>query len=266
MIKTKRGTNGYKVGRLEISSDVEEIGIVPIGDSHLGSPHSNERILDEEILYIKEHPNVYVVLMGDLVECATKGSVGAGWAEQLIPLKEQIPLLVSKLSTIKDRILGSVKGNHEERAYKDVGFDPSADIMSHLGMPERYFGWELYFTIIKPHFPSYMIYAIHSATGNSTEGAASNWTEKNLFPYVDADIIMRGHAHKNGINYVQRRLVDIRTMTVHESEHALWNTGHTLERAESYAAAKGLNGIPIGTRVLWLNFTIQGRKFRDERI
>lgn len=62
-----------------------DITIIPISDVHWGSPECMEQEFISFINTVKETPNVYLVLGGDLIENGTRSSVGDSVFRQTMP-------------------------------------------------------------------------------------------------------------------------------------------------------------------------------------
>jgi len=86
--------------------------VVFIGDLHYGSPQSNVEKFKRMLDYCLQK-KVYIVLMGDFLETATKTSVAAGWAEQEHILQKQYEDVVDMLAPLAEKglLLGYVQGN-----------------------------------------------------------------------------------------------------------------------------------------------------------
>ena len=79
----------------------------------------------------------YIVLVGDLVNNGIKDSLTNVY-EEVLPPSAQVDKAVELLEPVKDRILGAVSGNHENRTTKAVDIDITHTIMCLLGHPELY--------------------------------------------------------------------------------------------------------------------------------
>ena len=239
--------NGYTCVRARIKeSNVQLIGY---GDLHAGSLTYNEKKALEIRDYIKEENCIWIG-MGDFVESATRHSVGSGVYQQKMNPNEQIKYLRNLLDPIKDKCMGIIKGNHEERIFKDDGVDIADIICYELGIP--YCIWE-FFGIIVQDSMAYGIYAIHSYTSNRTGGLALNSTEQNIEKMIgNIEIIMRGHTHKNIVHIAEYFEIDKINNTVDVKPRVNLITGHYLDRDKSYAAAQPLRGDPPGTIALEL--------------
>lgn len=86
--------------------------VIFIGDVHLGSPQFDEPRFVAMLDFCKKQ-NVYVFLMGDLLETATRHSVGAGVYEQDENADDQFDRMCNWLSPLAEKglILGAHTGN-----------------------------------------------------------------------------------------------------------------------------------------------------------
>jgi len=240
------------------------VPIVPIGDSHVGSSTFDEPAFDRVIEWTKKN-NALWIGIGDLMEIATKGSPGAGVFEQVMQPQKQIDYLIEKLKPIADTCMGLIKGNHEERAFKNTGIDPMQIIANQLGVP--YCGWE-FFGIVsldnKTVKMAYTIYAAHTNTSNKSSGLALNWMENN-FNWVNTDIRFRGHSHDMGFDCGKEVYsIDPYNMTVTNRVVYDVMTGHFMGRPNSYIASRGAKPKPVGTVACWLNMDRKDRKVCPE--
>ena len=95
----------------------DKVLLIPVGDVHFGSPTCNVEKFEATIDFIADTDCV-VILMGDLLEAASRHSVGAGWVEQTMSPQNQLDYLLGVLDPIKDKVLVNLEGNHEERIWK----------------------------------------------------------------------------------------------------------------------------------------------------
>lgn len=190
-----------KVLKRDLGFDVETINIIPLGDIHLGAEECDEEEVMRTINYVKDNPNTYVILLGDLVENATRNSVGDVFGQIATP-QNQLNHLVRILEPIRDKILVSCNGNHEQRTYKETGIDVGEELMHRLGLSRFYSrdGGYLFLSFgknkgreNKRH--TFRIYFTHGHGGGGSTGTSVNNNE-NMKNIVDADIYMSGHTHK----------------------------------------------------------------------
>lgn len=167
-----------------------ELKLIPFGDWHYGAKNCDVRKIKKTIKYIKES-NAQVILMGDLMENASRYSVGAGVYDQRITPQKQLNDVCEMLEPIKKQCLVNLCGNHEFRTMKESGFDPALLLSNKMGIP--YGGFKT-FIEIKVRKYKYIIYATHGSTG-----ARLPWTRMkavdDVARNVDADVVCYAHTH-----------------------------------------------------------------------
>ena len=120
-----------------LPSTSEYINIYPLGDVHIGSPQLNLTQFEDWIKTVASDNHGYVVIVGDLLDIATKNSKTNVWEASMSP-SEQKAYLAEVLFPIKDKILGVVPGNHEYRMMREVGVNPLYDVCCKLGIEDVY--------------------------------------------------------------------------------------------------------------------------------
>lgn len=151
----------------------------------------------EFIEMVKNTPNVYLILAGDLINNATKSSVSNCFDDIYRP-SEQKKLMAKILEPVKDRILCAIPGNHEDRSGKDVDDDPLYDIMAKLDIEDRYRKNRV---ILKLRFgnnqksnggrnPTYVFAVVHGS------GGGVNKAERYAYTFDGVDALIMGHTHK----------------------------------------------------------------------
>lgn len=105
--------------------DLKTAYIYPIGDLHVGDPLFNEKKFKEFVNSIKSRDDTYLILMGDLLDCAIKDSIGDTYSAIQNPQQAK-KYLIELLQPVKDKILGVIQGNHE-------CFDPETEILTRTG-------------------------------------------------------------------------------------------------------------------------------------
>ena len=178
----------------------EQIEIHPMADLHIGDFNCDFKSIMERIEYIKNTPNAYCILDGDLMDTAICTSVGDTYAANLQPM-EQLKQCVKIFEPIKNKILGVLPGNHENRVYKSDGLDITELMCAQLGIPEKYSPTTALLFIRfgrrtqdhgRPMF--YTAYVTHGSGGGKKEGGKVNRLA-DLASIVDADIYIHAHTH-----------------------------------------------------------------------
>jgi len=177
--------------------DGRELKLIPFGDFHLGSPTCNLIKIQETLKYIKKSKSM-VVLMGDLLESASKSSVGAGWVEQTNTPQAQLDFLYELLKPIRKQIIVLLDGNHENRIWKQSGIKVSEILAQRLGVP--YGGYSCYIGITVGK----QKYIIHAQHGSSNARVPENKIKDAIrtSEHTSADIYLYAHTH--GLNSVVR--------------------------------------------------------------
>jgi len=164
--------------------------VVFLGDCHFGSPEFDAPRFHAMIDYCVKN-KIYVFLMGDLIELATRYSVGGGVYQQSFNGQSQYEQMVEWLMPLADLklILGTHQGNHEERVYKESGINISKVIARELGVP--YLG-DACWNTFKIGSEVYAIYSLHGRTGSKFDGTALLALERLAAPF-HADLVVMGH-------------------------------------------------------------------------
>ena len=180
----------------------DQIEIHPMADLHIGDSMADFKLIMDRIEHIKNTPNAYCILGGDLMDTAIANSVGDTYGANLKPM-DQLKQCVKIFDPIKDKILCVVPGNHENRVYRFDGIDITEMMCAQLGIPERYspttallfirFGKQNHGGCCGRPF-LYTMYVTHGAGGGRKEGGKINRLA-DLAGIVDADIYLHHHTH-----------------------------------------------------------------------
>lgn len=185
-----------------------DITIVPISDVHLGSPGCMEQEFISFIKTVKDTPNIYLILGGDLIDNGTRSSVTNPFRATMPP-SQQKKEMAKILEPVRDRCLCFVPGNHERRSGKDADDDPCYDIAAKLDL-EHLYRENVAFVKIQlgkkerengtitegSKRPSYMLVVTHGAGGGILTGGAVNRGERFGYVIDGMDALIVGHTHK----------------------------------------------------------------------
>lgn len=192
-----------KVIKVTLPRNLKNIEVRIFSDLHIGDKHCNLAAIKKEIDYVKNTPNCYAVLNGDIINNATKTSVSDSYAELLTPM-EQLATYIELFEPIKDKILVLTQGNHENRTYIKEGVDLTQVVATQLGLQDRYSktGAVLFLKVGERKLPHsskrvpiiYSFYIIHGSGGGRKEGAKAIRLA-DMATIVDVDIYIHGHTH-----------------------------------------------------------------------
>ena len=231
-----------------------EVKIVNLGDIHRGNPGCNDKFLRQIIKEIAEDPDCYWLSTGDLLEVATKHSVGN--SHDAISTQREIDLLSEELLLIRNKCLGFVASNHHNRISKETGLSLDKMLASHAGLPYLGITGILNITIGQG---SYFL-CLHHGTGGGTVGNAINRAHKAAGIYKGCDLYLTGHTHKMDVHPFQQQIVDRKRNIIRTIQSYLVITGHCMLWEGSYAESMNLDPAPIGFARVTLSENINGRE------
>lgn len=236
-----------KIIKIDLPGELERIELHIFADEHLGDDQSDMKRLVERIEYVKNTPEAYCILNGDLLDNATKTSIGDTYTQTLNPM-EQLKKVVDLFDPIKDKVICVTHGNHENRTYKNEGINLSALMAAQLGLRDRYtptaaviflrFGKDGHHRKIR-----YTIYTLHGSGGGRKEGGKVNRLA-DMASIIDVDIYIHSHTHLPIIMRQAFHRVDVINSTISLVDKLFVNTAANLgyggygEAAEFKPASK----------------------------
>ncbi len=190
-----------KIIKIDLPRELPSVEIHTFADEHLGDEHSDLKRLLARIEYVKNTPNAYCILNGDIIDNATKTSIGDTYAQVFNPM-EQMEKATEIFSPIKDKILCITHGNHENRTYKNEGINLSRLMANQLGLANRYTPTSATLFIrvgngcASTHHRKvcYTIYVLHGGGGGRKEGGKVNRLAE-MASIIDTDIYIHSHTH-----------------------------------------------------------------------
>lgn len=190
-----------KVIKIDLPAELENITLHVFADEHIGDEHCDMPRLIERIEHVRTHENAYCILNGDILDNATKTSIGDTYTQEFNPMG-QLERAVELFGHIKHKILCITHGNHEARTYRKEGINLSSLIATQLGLSERYSPTSAFLfirlgTSKNNHGKSkqcYTIYTLHGSGGGRKEGAKAIRLA-DMASIIDADIYIHSHTH-----------------------------------------------------------------------
>lgn len=188
--------------KTELLTEENNIKLYVLSDTHLGDPCADIDKVREVINFIKETPNCYCILLGDLLNTAIVNGKSDIYSETL-NVKQAQELALELLIPIKDKIIAMTPGNHENRVWKAVGVDISLWLAEKLGLENKYRNNFLALDIAFGKDSNGNPYHIkvagqHGGYGGGRKlGAAMNALEDIDGIICNADIYIRAHTHSS---------------------------------------------------------------------
>lgn len=222
-----------KVIQANLPETCDRIELHPLADLHIGDASCNYSDILAELEYIKNTPNCYCVLDGDLMDTAIKSSIGDTYSAVLQPMT-QLEACVKLFAPLKDKILAVISGNHENRIYKQDGIDMTKLMCDQLGIPERYSPTTVLLYIRFGHDIKhnckirYSLYMAHGTGGGRKEGGKIQRLA-DLATIVDADVYIMAHVHQPAAFRNTFFRANPNNNSVTKVEHLFVNTAAWLE-------------------------------------
>ena len=196
-----------KIIKINLPRELESVELHTFADEHIGDEHCDMKRLVERIEYVKNTSHAYCILNGDLLDNATKTSIGDSYTQVFNPM-EQLARAVELFAPIKDKILCITHGNHENRTYKKEGINLSHLIADQLGLSDRYTSTSATLFIRVGEIPNrkescgsgnnrqicYTLYILHGSGGGRKEGAKAIRLA-DMASIIDTDIYIHSHTH-----------------------------------------------------------------------
>ena len=195
----------------------DPITIIPVFDVHLGSRECMEKEFADFVEWVRNTPNTFVVLGGDLIDNGLKNSLTNVYRAVYSP-STQKKLMANLLSPIRDRILCCIDGNHERRSNREVDDSPCRDIMAKLDLEHLHrenmaflkvqIGKGIESKVNSIYRPIYTFCVCHGAGGGMLPGGVINRNERTAYAIEGIDALIVGHSHKPMMSQPGRIVVD----------------------------------------------------------
>lgn len=252
-----------KIIKIDLPRELSSVELHTFADEHVGDEHCDIKRLMERIEHVKNTHNAYCILNGDLIDNATKTSIGDTYTQVFSPM-EQLAKAVELFAPIKDRILCITHGNHENRTYKKEGINLSRLIADQLGLGDRYTPTSAVLFIRLGEMTQkesrgsgnyrqicYTLYVLHGSGGGRKEGAKAIRLA-DMASIVDTDIYIHSHTHLPMTMKQAYHRIDPRNSTVALVTKLFVNTAANLNYG-GYGEAQEFKPSSKDTPVIYLN-------------
>lgn len=247
-----------KVVKIDLPQELKQIEIHIFADEHIGDEHSDIKRVIQRIEYVKNTPNAYCIMNGDIMDNATKTSIGDTYTQVLNPM-EQLGKAVELFAPIKDKILCITHGNHENSTYKHEGVNLSLLIANQLGIADRYTPTS---AVVFIRFGNggahgrkvcYTLYTLHGGGGGRKEGSKANRLA-DMASIIDTDIYIHSHTHLPMVMKQAFHRIDNKNSAVAMVNKLFVNTASNLDYG-GYGEAQEFKPSSKDTPVIYLSGT-----------
>ncbi len=222
---------------LEVQKGKDYAEIVFFGDVHLGA-HTCELQKAQDMLDYCLKNHIYVLGMGDQIECGLSNSVGGGVYAQKLNPQQQMEDVIEMFRPLAEAglLLGMHNGNHCNRIYINTGIHIMKIISGILNVP---YLQDACWSLFKVGKQNYTCYSMHG-TGGSRLFHTKLKRVSDVSHYFNAHIVAHAHVHQIATSMAERQYVDLRSKTIAKMKQYLILTGHYLGYFNSYAQMMGL--------------------------
>lgn len=182
----------------------DPIGIICMGDMHIGSVGTNYERLEQVIGWVESHERVYAVSIGDILDSMVWRSVMHEGRKSPVDFPGEVRAGAYFLERLAktERLLGICAGNHDLISGKLSGFgalDAICEyVISHI--PYHPYQLDLRLQLVSN---AYTMTLRHSVQGNSAFNPAHGVAKFHRFTGDEADVVVAGHTHRSGVQPVQ---------------------------------------------------------------
>lgn len=264
-----------KIIKIDLPRELELVELHTFADEHIGDENCDLKRVMERIEYVKNTPNAYCIMNGDIMDNATKTSIGDTYTQVFNPM-EQLAKAVALFEPIKDKMLCITHGNHENRTYKKEGVNLSRLIADQLGIADRYTPTSAVLFIRlgensrghketngsgKMRQICYTLYVLHGSGGGRKEGAKAIRLA-DMASIIDTDIYIHSHTHLPMVMKQAYHRIDPRNSAVALVDKLFVNTAANLNYG-GYGEAQEFKPSSKDTPVIYLSGT---KKFFEARL
>ena len=246
-----RGVRDIRCNVHTLKHEGEYASIIFWGDVHHGHPQCDIKRALAMLDYCLKH-NVYVIGMGDFLECGTRLSIGDSVYKQKLNPQEQMEDMLGFLEPISKSglLLGLHSGNHEDRISHMAGLNLTKNMCRELKVP--YLGGAVWHKL-RVGSQNYSLYTMHGAggaqfihtkLGRAVQIANSFW----------CDVFAMGHVHAKACEPLEKQRINIRNRTVEQFKMYVVMTGSYLTYDRSYAQTSGYSPATLGSPKIKLHY------------
>lgn len=180
---------------IQFDPDVTDVKIFNFTDTHVGHKNFDRQRFINDVAMVEDDSNAFVVIGGDLIEAATKLSVGDPWEANMRP-QEQSMEAAKLLMPIAHKLLAYRSGNHDAGRFKHTSTDMAEVIAHYLQVP--YFKVE---TVIDLQLQQQLFTVLldHGHSGGSIQAILKDAEKFHEFAAFFVHAHFSGHVHNSQI-------------------------------------------------------------------
>lgn len=202
LMKTSVPTIGYDDVDIEIKTK-HNILLIPEADWHIGAKWVWYDRLEFDIDFIRDTPNTFTGICGDLCDNILSSPFRAKNREQTLSVQQQKAFAETYLKELKGKILWLLNGCHCEWSHDNDGFD-LAQYLAHKDQFGYFMGHNGFVNLTVGNV-EYKMYVTHNTIDNSSrnDGHGLRWVCRETGGF---DIGIKAHNHKPFIDdFIMRK-------------------------------------------------------------
>jgi hypothetical protein len=188
------------------------VHLAPLYDVHIGHQLHDAKLFARHCKWLLEEPYVLTWDGGDMIENASKLSIGAGVYEQDFDPQNQLVQAAKQLAGLHHKMLFKLPGNHEDRTLI-MGVDVGQWLAWLLDIP--YFA-DYAFITIKFAGNNFRLLAHHGTGAAQTAGGQLMAARKDIPFFKVFDLYWTGHIHSSRIDVLYQTDFNQRTGLAYE--------------------------------------------------
>lgn len=248
---------------IDLPSENTPVKLVVMGDLHIGNAATDELLISKVAARIRERYAFWVDL-GD--RCDFINIDDKRFDPKALPnwcdvsklgdlVSAQADRYIQLMSSVADKCLAAVVGNHEYSIYSHYRRDVYSEINRSMGLPsDAEFGFSGFLRLRLVSHGKVVwrptLYLFHGSSGTGSTGAAATALEKRM-AVAEADVYCVGHTHNRLASMRRRLAMDPNTGKVVTRQLAFVNTGAYMTNLAGYAEQRGLYPQEVGPLEVW---------------
>lgn len=233
-IQRERPESEFPELTVTVPDSWESVILAPLYDVHIGHDKHDTVMFARHLRWIRETPNVLTWNGGDMIENASKLSVGAGVYQQNLTPQNQFLRAIHQLTGIAHKMLFGLPGNHEDRT-DQMGFSVASWIALMLEIP--YFP-DYAFATVKWRGNRFRILAHHGSGAAQTAGGQVMAARRDIAWAKPFDLYWTGHLHNAHVDLLFQTDFDQQTGRAFERNGFVFISPSYIKYFGTYAATK----------------------------
>jgi hypothetical protein len=225
--------------RLSDIDDDRPIAVAFTGDWHVGQAGTNHRLLRQHNIALAKQPGLYVIGMGDYRHNAKAGmKPGNALYDSIFPdPSDQLAFVNLELEQLRGKIVGLIRGCHEDWDFQLAGIDSLENMCQNLGCHNLWHGGIVHLQIGKQTYHLGVRHKYQGESKTNTTNAQRNFYDN--YPETEhLDVVTLGHLHYCDLQKRSRR--GQQTVYLRSGSYHQWD-----EYGQKLGGFRAEAGVPI---------------------